>query len=188
MSNRFVTSDQHFAHANIIRYTARPFRDVDEMNQRMLDLWNETVKPDDEVFHLGDFYWLRGDNRSTCEALIKLLHGKIHFIKGDHDPGLAELAGLGFKTLKLWDVVDGVLLIHNYETRGYHKDIPPHKLAFSGHVHRIWLHSNVTRGGGVSLNVGVDLWHFRPVPWEVAVICQMDWLEYCRQSGRTDGA
>lgn len=188
MTNRFVTADHHFSHANIIKYAARPFRDVDEMDEAMLALWNQTVGPNDEVYHLGDFYWLRSANFYACERLIKRLNGQIHLIKGDHDPGLPQLGGLGFKTLKLWDVVDGVLLIHNYETRGNHKEIPPHKLAFSGHVHRIWLHSNVTRGGGVSLNVGVDLWHFCPVPWEKAVACQTDWLEYCRQSGRTDGA
>lgn len=188
MSNVFVTADSHFHHANIIKYTARPFKDVDEMDEAMVDLWNQTVKPEDVVYHLGDFYWLKGDNWYECERLMRRLHGKIHLIKGDHDPGLPQMSRLPFASLQLWLVRDDVLMIHNYETRAYHsKDIPPYKLAFSGHVHRHWLHSNVTLAGGVALNVGVDLWHFRPVSFEQAVACQTDWLDYCRQSSRTPG-
>ncbi|WP_258934193.1 hypothetical protein [Nesterenkonia pannonica] len=49
----FFTSDHHFGHANIIRYCDRPFADVAEMDEAMIDRWNETVSPDDEVWVLG---------------------------------------------------------------------------------------------------------------------------------------
>ena len=45
----FFTSDSHFHHANIIKYCNRPFSSVEEMNQVMIERWNEVVKPDDVV-------------------------------------------------------------------------------------------------------------------------------------------
>lgn len=52
---RFFTADLHIGHRNIIDYSHRPFRDADEMNAALVDVWNETVGPDDEVIVLGDF-------------------------------------------------------------------------------------------------------------------------------------
>ena len=51
----FVVSDTHFGHANIIRFTNRPFDDIDEMDAALVDNWNAVVRPQDLVFHLGDF-------------------------------------------------------------------------------------------------------------------------------------
>ena len=55
MANIFMTSDNHFAHKNIIEYAKRPFKDVDEMDEFMVDRWNERVNYVDTVYHLGDF-------------------------------------------------------------------------------------------------------------------------------------
>ena len=49
----FFVSDTHFFHKNIIKDCDRPFADVDEMNQFMIDRWNEAVGPDDIVIHVG---------------------------------------------------------------------------------------------------------------------------------------
>lgn len=51
----WFTSDTHFGHANIVKYSGRPFEDVYEMNAALVRNWNETVKPGDLVYHLGDF-------------------------------------------------------------------------------------------------------------------------------------
>ena len=52
-------TDLHLGHANVIRYDSRPFADLDEMYQAILDRWNATVKADDTVFILGDFCWAK---------------------------------------------------------------------------------------------------------------------------------
>lgn len=49
-----VTSDQHFGHDNILKYTPRPFDTIDEMNQKFIELWNSVVGENDTVLHLGD--------------------------------------------------------------------------------------------------------------------------------------
>jgi calcineurin-like phosphoesterase family protein len=47
----------------------------------MLDNWNEVVKPQDRVYHLGDFCMNR-----KCLALYKKLNGRITVVLGNHDP------------------------------------------------------------------------------------------------------
>lgn len=51
----FFTSDTHFGHANIINLCNRPFKDVNHMNNMLVENWNSVVSDDDTVFHLGDF-------------------------------------------------------------------------------------------------------------------------------------
>ncbi len=81
----FFISDTHFDHANVIKYTKRPFRNVEEMNQALVLNWNNKVKNEDLVFFLGDLGFGRG-HRSISYWLEKL-NGKIYFLKGNHDSG-----------------------------------------------------------------------------------------------------
>jgi calcineurin-like phosphoesterase family protein len=53
--NKWFISDTHFSHANIIRYTGRPFQSVNEMDERLIENWNALIAPEDIVFFLGDF-------------------------------------------------------------------------------------------------------------------------------------
>ena len=78
----YVTSDLHFGHTNIIEYENRPFKDVEQMNNYLIEIWNEKVKVDDIVYILGDFSWYNGIK--TNEILEKLNGQKI-LIRGNHD-------------------------------------------------------------------------------------------------------
>lgn len=40
----YIISDTHFNHKNIINYCNRPFRDINEMNNTIIDNWNKSVK------------------------------------------------------------------------------------------------------------------------------------------------
>ena len=51
----FLTSDLHLGHANIIKYCNRPYRDVNEMNEDLINKWNQVIGDTDRVFFLGDF-------------------------------------------------------------------------------------------------------------------------------------
>ena len=54
MSKVFFTSDTHFGHNNIIKYSGRPFKDANHMDEMLIKNWNATVSENDEVYHLGD--------------------------------------------------------------------------------------------------------------------------------------
>lgn len=79
---KFFTSDTHYYHSNIIRYSNRPYKSVDEMNKAMIDNWNSVVKPGDEVYHLGDFGFA---SEAQLDEILNNLNGRIHFIVGNHD-------------------------------------------------------------------------------------------------------
>jgi len=85
-AGRFVISDLHFGHTNIIRYCRRPFSSVIEMDAVLLDNWNFTVRPDDEVFYLGDLRYGRG--APPAPHFLERLHGKVTSIIGNHDDPL----------------------------------------------------------------------------------------------------
>lgn len=86
----FFTSDTHFMHGKLLGnsdFAPRPFKDIDEMDQKIIDSWNEIVSEDDTVYHLGDIAVLMA-NSGGNDAIFKLLmqlNGHITFIKGNHD-------------------------------------------------------------------------------------------------------
>lgn len=82
MSKIFFTSDHHFGHANIIKYCKRPFENVEEMNEVMIQRWNEKVKPEDTVYHLGDFGF---NNKTELGIILHRLKGKKYLIAGNHE-------------------------------------------------------------------------------------------------------
>lgn len=80
--NIWVTSDCHFGHSTILEYCRRPFESAGEMNEAMIDRWNQVVKPEDTVYHLGDFT-LGGYEQ--FKKIIYRLNGSIILLVGDHD-------------------------------------------------------------------------------------------------------
>jgi len=85
----FFTADQHYGHANIIRFCDRPFATVDEMDEELIRRHNEIVGPDDIVVHAGDFA-----NRSarTPQSYLEQLNGTHVMVRGSHDRWLGESA------------------------------------------------------------------------------------------------
>ena len=82
MSKKFFTSDHHFGHKNIIKFSNRPFTDVEEMNTQMISKWNEKIGEEDEVYHLGDFGLC---SSGKLRKILEQLNGKIYLIKGNHE-------------------------------------------------------------------------------------------------------
>lgn len=79
----YFISDTHFDHTNIISFCGRPFEDTEAMNYVLVRDWNNTVKPEDTVYFLGDLTFGRG--RRPHKFWLDKLNGNIIFIKGSHD-------------------------------------------------------------------------------------------------------
>lgn len=87
MTDRWFCSDHHLGHTNIITYSGRPFKDVKEMGECLIEWHNAYVKPQDHVSFLGDVTLRRG-NRTEQEWLIreiKRYHGHKRLYLGNHD-------------------------------------------------------------------------------------------------------
>lgn len=75
-------ADTHFGHENIITYCGRPFKNAAEMDEVIITNWNTVVKPEDTVFHLGDFAFA---SKEEIAAYRSALNGRIVLIMGNHD-------------------------------------------------------------------------------------------------------
>lgn len=75
-------ADLHFGHANCINFDHRPFSDVTEMDNVLIQLWNGRVYDDDDVYIIGDFCF---KNAQDPVWYLKQLKGHKHLIKGNHD-------------------------------------------------------------------------------------------------------
>lgn len=86
--NTWVISDPHFDHANILSFTddngkpIRPFKSVEDMNETMIENWNNVVHPDDRVYLLGDVAF----HPRTFQKIIPRLKGRIVLVPGNHEP------------------------------------------------------------------------------------------------------
>jgi calcineurin-like phosphoesterase family protein len=102
MTTWFI-SDTHFEHKNIIEYCSRPFKDVTEMNEKLISNWNSVVTEFDIVFHGGDFGLLQP---TFLKPIFKRLNGyKKFLIKGNHDKSTTQLYLMG------WDGVFNEVII-----------------------------------------------------------------------------
>lgn len=76
----YLTADTHFGHNNIIRYCNRPFNTVDEMDDKIIENWNNVVTNEDIVYVLGDFAF------NNFKTYVDRLNGtRIYLLPGDHD-------------------------------------------------------------------------------------------------------
>lgn len=80
---RWIISDTHFHHTNIIKYCDRPYKDVNDMNKSLVKNWNNVVGKSDIVYHLGDFSM--SCNINCLRDLVSKLNGKIVLVMGNHD-------------------------------------------------------------------------------------------------------
>ena len=167
--NAFWTSDWHLGHENIIRYSKRPFRDVQEMDNTIITRCNERVGPDDIMFYLGDFcFYDRRRDRCRYEELAEHYRNRInckniYYVHGNHDKklrGLDAFRRLWRGTYDLLDVeVDGqkIILCH-YAMRVWDRS---HHGSYSLYGHS---HGDLPDDPKLlSFDCGVDCFNYYPV-------------------------
>ena len=78
----WLTSDLHLGHDREFIWKPRGFESIQEMNETIIKNWNAIVKPEDEVYILGDV--MLGNNVKGMWAIAEL-NGRLHLIRGNHD-------------------------------------------------------------------------------------------------------
>ena len=151
----FFTSDTHFGHGGALGLYRRPFGSVAAMNETLVARWNETVGPEDEVWHLGDFAIRQPQDRGR--GLLARLNGHKHLLAGNNDPpATRELHGWG---------ACGPMLRSRWKASPGPVPLPVPHLA----RHREGLGRSArplprkVRPQPRQIDVGVDVWDFRPV-------------------------
>lgn len=127
--NIFVTSDTHFNHKNIIKYCNRPYKDVEEMNEAIINNWNNLITNDDVIYHLGDFGF---GTKEELKQIFNRLNGQKYLIMGNHDKkvGRNYYLELGFLNVYRKEYqLDNYILTHEPI------EVESDKINIYGHIH-----------------------------------------------------
>jgi calcineurin-like phosphoesterase family protein len=168
----YFTADTHFNHSNIINTCRRPFADVGQMNNKLIQNWNSCVKNTDEIYILGDFMF-KGSGTEANDIANKL-NGRKYLIRGNHDrfiedetfdksnfEWIQDYYVLNYKKMKF-------ILFHYpiFEWDGYFGD----SIHLYGHVHNSENNHEQQKRfellGKRAINVGVDVNNYFPVSIE----------------------
>lgn len=158
MPTTFFSSDMHFGHKNIIKYSNRPYADMAEMEEALITNHNSRVKPEDTWFHLGDFAFL---GASDIRRILRRLNGKKIFIRGNHD-NEANFVGLVDEFRYDWV---GKIGAHRFHI--YHFPIQSWEGAHHGTIHlHGHSHGSTPSVDMLRMDVGVDCHNWFPISYE----------------------
>lgn len=164
----FFTADEHYDHRNIIDYCKRPFSNVDEMRETLIDNHNRKVSKSDMTIHVGDMFW-RTQGLDKAHWILNRLNGNHAYIWGNHCELIENNAGLQKRFAWIKD-------IH----RVIQKGIP--KIVLCHYAMRVWRGSHQgawhlyghSHGElpeqGLSFDCGVDCNNFEPISLEEVMI------------------
>lgn len=110
----WLVSDTHFGHEKTCTVfkredgsPLRPFSCAEEMDEYMIKVWNERVKPNDKVYHLGDVVISR-----KFLSVLGRLNGDKVLIRGNHDIFKLEDYTQYFRDIRGYHVMNGMILSH----------------------------------------------------------------------------
>ena len=152
----FFTSDSHFGDAPRLRVDKRPFSSIAEMDETIVERWNELVGADDEVWHLGDFAF--GPPAQRIAGLLAVLKGRKHLIIGNNDgpDTIKQPAWASVQHYAELTVEGKRLVLCHYPFRTWNR-MGQGVVNFHGHSH------GRLKPAPRQYDVGVDVWDFRPV-------------------------
>lgn len=135
---RWVISDTHFHHSNIIQYCGRRFKTADSMDERMIKNWNNIVSDDDTVYHLGDFGF--AERGLDPRDVKKKLKGHIILIEGNHDTSGRNKVKADCFSLSLNYCDLKIYMCHSPGNISYTADVN-----FVGHTHNMFKYATSKR-------------------------------------------
>lgn len=174
----YFTSDTHFGRERFFteEFTNRSmiWKDAEEMDKDLIELWNSTVGEDDTVFLLGDYS--DHDNQDYNKELWNKLNGDKKLILGNHDikSRLREedfpLGVVTFPSCITINIGDWEVFLSHYPcidwnnkytwNGNHHKE---HAIQLYGHIHN---YVAPELSNCRAYNVGVDVNDFSPISFE----------------------
>lgn len=152
----WVWADLHLGHANIIRYTGRPFADAEQMNECLYANWQATVGQNDRLVTVGDVAMRDAVAEHTWRRIRGARGIDKRLVFGNHDlTGSGALRVDGFDDVCSLLCVDGdppLVFTHLPLT-----DVPAGVVNVHGHTHA------EPPGRSAHINVSVEQLDYRPV-------------------------
>ena len=152
----WVWSDLHLGHENIIRYTGRPFPNVDAMDACLYDNWASTVGTHDELIFVGDVAMRDAVGTHTWQRIRDGSGRAKHLVIGNHD-----LTGSGDLRVDGFDDVGSVLFVDGDPPLAFTHipmaSLPDGCVNVHGHTH------NEPPRATPHINVSVEQLDYRPV-------------------------
>jgi len=151
------------------------------MNEVIITNWNNRVKPEDIVFHNGDFCFKNSAGGKAGEGMLhkaiyytNKLNGSIIFTKGNHD-----------RNNSVKTIIDKIVIKYGPHYINI-THVPEHydsnfSINFVGHIHEKWKFKRLyipEYDRYIDLiNIGVDVWQFRPVTFEEIYNGYRSWVK-----------
>lgn len=163
---KWLTSDLHLDHNNIIEYSNRPFDSVESMNNFIISNINKKIKPNEELFILGDFCVGHGKIDRIIELFYMINCKNIHMIYGNHDKAIRKNSAKLIEGGIIKSAQDVLITKEN-----------GHSIFLSHYAHKVWPSSHRGRfhcyghshgnlqddPTSLSMDVGVDCNNFTPL-------------------------
>lgn len=160
------------------------------MNRTLIKNWNTRVEKDDIVYHNGDFCFRNSAGGKKGEGMAvkareweEKLNGRIIHIKGNHDRNNSVKTIIERIVIKYGPHY--INIVHNpedYDTA--------FKINFVGHRHNKWkfrrIFSPIDDKYIDLINVGVDVWDFKPVTFEEIYRDYKRWSKRTSKRWQTD--
>lgn len=163
MKKIWFSSDWHLSHHGVIKYDNRPFKDIYEMDETIIENYNNLVGDKDDFYFLGDFSFA---DQKTTDQYLSRLKGNLFFIKGNHDhtKGTVKLYqkhGVYLGELNKITINKQDVILCHYAMKVWNRS---HHGSFHlyGHSH----HSLPDDPNSLSFDVGCNGWDYKPLEFE----------------------
>jgi len=193
----YFSGDLHCGHSNIIIYTNRPFlkkgdltkdnkwinpfiakERCKEMDAFIIRNINEKVKESDTLIVNGDFCFSKSTEASEApKKAFNYYRDQINckniiFLEGNHDRNNTVKTRIQKLTMKIGG--KRICILHDPEYCDTNYEIN-----LTAHVHQNWQIKRYRKGMTFTdaINVGVDVWDFRPCTWEQIWQRYSKWLK-----------
>lgn len=165
----FFTSDEHYGHRNIIEFCKRPFADIADMREKLIENHNAKVGKGDITYHIGDMFW-RTVPVMEAHEILNRLNGQHALVWGNHDELIERNDDLASRFIWIKDIarlrpckeLPSLVLCH-YPFRSW-RGSNKGSWHLYGHVH------GEMPGIGLSMDVGVDAHNQYPVSFEEVMV------------------
>ena len=141
------------------------------MDNTLKNNWNKIVSKDDTIYILGDFTLYGSENISKVRSIVNKLNGRKILVIGNHDRlSPQQYIDVGFHAVvyPYLELQPGWFLMHDPSLV---TALDEYEICLCGHVHSLFFDIPDKK----VLNVGVDLWNYKPVSLEQIIKVKESW-------------